>query len=78
MNAYNIIIFYSCIVTFLKDIYFISNGAPHRRLWYANGYDTVDHIITLKSDVAYIKVLENANILFELNSIRYQVIRVIL
>ena len=72
-NARNIIMFYSCIVTFSKNISFILNGGPYD----FNRDDRVDYGITLQSNMVYINVMENASIKFLYNTIRYQVIRVI-
>ena len=55
-NAMNLLVFHYCNVTFSKNISFIRNGI-------ADPY-SVDNIITLESDLAYIKVMENSNIRF--------------
>ena len=70
IRAKNLILFFSCNVTFYKDIFFIKNGLSH------DPELIVDQIITLQSDSAYIKVMENANIKFINNSYYYQAVQV--
>ena len=65
-NARNIMLFYSCIVTFHKDIAFLKNGFSYA--------GNVYNIITLQSDFAYIIVKENTNITFLANI--YQVMKI--
>ena len=67
-NALNILVFYSCNVTFSKRISFIRNGI-------ADPY-SVDSIITLESDSAYIKVMENSNIRFIDNNYAKQLVQI--
>ena len=67
-NAISIITFYSCNVTFSKNISFIRNGI-------ADPY-SVDSIITLASDSAYIKVMENSNIRFIDNNYAKQLVQI--
>ena len=62
LDARNIILFHSCTVTFHKSISFVSNEF------------NLGQIITLQSDLAYIKVMENTNIKFINNSYTYQAI----
>ena len=63
-NARNIISFYSCTVIFRKNITFVQN-------WYS-----VDQIITLHSDLAYIKIVENTHIKFINNTYSNQAVQV--
>ena len=67
-NSYgiNFIVFDSCTVIFCKNISFIKNMD-----WYGSA-----HIITLQSDSAYIKIMENANIKFINNSRNDQAVQV--
>ena len=63
-NARNIILFYSCTVIFRKNITFVQNVY------------SVGQIITLQSDLAYIKIVENTHIKFINNTYSNQAIRV--
>ena len=67
-NAINILLFYSCNVTFSKDISFIMNGITHPF--------SIDSVITLESDSAYIKVMEGSNITFIDNDYVKQLIQI--
>ena len=67
-NAINILLFYSCNVTFDKNISFIRNGIA--------GPYSIDSIITLESDSAHIRVMENSNIRFIDNNYAKQLIQI--
>ena len=62
----NIILFDSCTVIFRKNISFNKNENLH----------DVGYIITLQSDLPYIKIMENANIKFINNSYHDQAVQV--
>ena len=68
-EAKNIILFYYCNVMFHKNVYFINNGATF--------LSTVDNVITVQSDYAYITVMENSNIEFINNTYTNGVVQVI-
>ena len=72
--ARNVILFYSCTVIFHKNISFIGNGLSGL-LPAMDSLTSVDHIITLQSNLAYINVMENTNIEFINNSYHYQAIQ---
>ena len=67
--AKNIIFFYYCNVTFHKNVSFVENGVA---IPFAVGC-----VITIQSDLAYIKVMENTSINFINNTYRHQDIQVI-
>ena len=68
LNADSMILFYYCYVTFYKDISFIMNGDTEI-------VNAITQIITLHSDLTYIKVIENTNIKF-INNTYLQIIQV--
>ena len=66
LNAVNLISFYFCNVTFCKDVFFTMNGDSEI-------LDSISQVITLHSDLPYIKVMENTNIRFINNAYLHQV-----
>ena len=68
-NARNIILFYECTVIFRKNVSFTQNGDFY--------YDTaVSQVVTLQSDLAYIKIVENTHIKFINNVYSNQAVQV--
>ena len=68
-HANNVI--YLCNIKFFKNISFIKNG-------FSDAIGAISQIITLHSDLPYIKVMENTNIRFINNTYLYQPIQVII